>query len=253
MSDDDPCAVMGNVVKHRSMADGTIRLEVDLHTPDDRTYELAMTRIARVGSPLALARMSDEAAANEQAQGVQRQDAEERPDYGQWIATLYRQGTLKAPPVVRALGGDSLYQAWCRQQPCAVCGGYNYDPDTGIQQNEYGHVRRANNAGTAYKPGYSGVPLCHEHHYLQHNHGELAAYVETLGDPEAAKTATPAQAKEWFDREAAQHLERWAHEELRAVFGVDHLKEVSPQELLAWFAEHDLVAFLPQAFRDLEG
>lgn len=244
---DDYTAVMGNVVKHRSMADGTIRVEVDLVTPDDETYELAVTKVARVGAPLALARLSQEAAANHQAQGVQKQaEEEEPPSYGDKIALLYRSGSLRAPAVLLALGADRLYQDWCREQVCVVCGGWDYDPDSAIHSVEYAHVRRANNSGTALKPEYSGVPMCHHHHHVQHNQGEA----ECLNEWHYGEPFTPDEAKQWFDRKVVEHLERWSHERLRQIFEVDHLKHVPPEQIADWFHHHDLGPYLPRGFEE---
>lgn len=78
------------------------------------------------------------------------------------------------------------------------------------------HVRRSANAGTAYKPQFSCVPMTREQHDYQHLHGELACILRYLnpasttggnfiamnGDDEEA-------AKDWFDRQAATYLRRW--------------------------------------------
>ncbi|HKJ86911.1 MAG TPA: hypothetical protein VKA48_00120, partial [Gammaproteobacteria bacterium] len=157
-------------------------------------------------------------------------------------------GSLRAPPVLEALGSDQEYQAWARTQPCVVCGGYDYDPDTGVQQNEFAHVRRANNSGTSLKPEWSGVPMCHQHHHVQHNQGEVAAYLEQPGFPEGDAEVAVDTVKDWFNSEVSEHLERWAHEKMRSLFEVDHLKHVPPEQIADWFHHHDLAPYLPRRF-----
>jgi len=60
-------------------------------------------------------------------------------------------------------GTDKQYQAWCRTQPSA------YSGDT--RNIVFAHHRTAANAGTGFKPPFSGIPLTYEEHNLQHQIG----------------------------------------------------------------------------------
>lgn len=81
-------------------------------------------------------------------------------------------------------GTDKDYQAFCRAQPSALSGQTN--------NIVYAHYRTAQNAGTGYKPPFSGVPLTVDEHYRQHQYGVY--------------TFAPS---EWWEYQCALHLERW--------------------------------------------
>lgn len=63
-------------------------------------------------------------------------------------------------------GTDKDYQAWCRTQPCAVT-----KVTTDII---YAHNRNAKNAGTGYKPPFSGIPMNYFVHLDQHKVAQYA-------------------------------------------------------------------------------
>ena len=63
-------------------------------------------------------------------------------------------------------GTDADYQKFCRTLPCAV---------TGLTSNViFAHHRNAGNAGTGFKPPYSGIPMDYFEHLRQH---EVYQYV----------------------------------------------------------------------------
>lgn len=175
--------------------------------------------------------------------------------YGHLAKELERHGFFRNPNVWAAVGSDRQYQEWCRRQPCVVCGDYDYDPDTGQAHTEFAHVRRAANSGTAYKPEYSGVPMCHAHHALQHGvaGGEAEAFLAhvNLRAPNHPQNEVgPDKAKEWFDQQAIEHLRLWSREKLKGLLGYASWAEVPPAELMAWSAERDLAVYLPSAYKE---
>lgn len=87
-------------------------------------------------------------------------------------------------------GTDAQYQEWVRLWPSCLSGAYS----EGVGKCEFAHVRRASNSGTAYKPEYSGIPLTHEEHALQHQKGE-----SVFCPPE------------WYDQQAAMYLTKWVN------------------------------------------
>lgn len=95
---------------------------------------------------------------------------------------------------------DKAFQEWVRTQPSCISGGFSEWVD-GVGRNEYCHVRRvANGAGVGIKPPFSGVPMTHAEHAMQHQHGEahlLAAY-GIIADDAAAWFA--AKADEYFQQ-----------------------------------------------------
>jgi hypothetical protein len=59
----------------------------------------------------------------------------------------------------------------------------------------------------AFKAPYACVPLTREEHDLQHLKGELQALL-TFGDQHGIH-ATREFAREWFDTQRIEYLERW--------------------------------------------
>lgn len=154
-------------------------------------------------------------------------DKPKKGPHGRYVAALHRSGFFNAPQVLQALGSDDDFLAWVRRQPCAKTGT--------DQEVEAAHVRRvAQGAGTAVKPAYFAIPLVRELHARQHQSGESA-----VADPE------------WFEKQAISHRYQWAHERLRAVFGVDSMSHVAPDRIKGWATERGLARFLPAEFREV--
>ena len=171
---------------------------------------------------------------------------------GGYVASeLHKSGFFINPRVVSALGTDDDYQDWVRQRPCVVCG--DYDWVDGVGRCEYAHVRRADNAGTGIKPAYSGVPLCHKDHALQHQHGESAAhnrYKETMGKVPGDSSAGSDDGKLWFSRMANKCLSEWAHRKFVAALGHTSLTECDPQEIVVWAEARNLLHMVPRKVRN---
>lgn len=96
---------------------------------------------------------------------------------------------------------DRDFQAWVRRQPSCISGDFSEWVD-GQGRNEFCHVRRVSNgSGMGIKPLFSGVPMTHAEHAMQHQYGEaylLAAYGIITDDAAA-----------WFEAQAAAYLNRW--------------------------------------------
>lgn len=145
--------------------------------------------------------------------------------YGAEAKELRQSGFFRVPAVWQQVGSDADYLAWVRDQHCAYCG-----TETGIDP---AHVRRiASGAGTAVKPEYSAIPLCRQHHRLQHDHGESAV-----------------GGKEWCDKQRIQHVEQWAWEALRAMLGAQHWYDVPPPALARWATAQGVYDYLPEVYR----
>jgi hypothetical protein len=147
--------------------------------------------------------------------------------YGKQASALYAAGFFLAPAVLVQIGADQEFRAWLKEQPCCADGPHEGDVVAA-------HVRRiANGAGTALKPDYSAIPLCDRHHHLQHQHGE-----SKIGG------------KEWFDKQRAKYLQKWASRTLAAVFGQESMGYVDPKDLRIWAREFDVEQWLPREYRD---
>jgi len=149
----------------------------------------------------------------------------EKGPFGKEAAKLYRSGFARCPDVWAAVGTDEDYLDWCRQQPCCADGSHS-GPVVAA------HVRRVSNgSGMGFKPAYSAIPLCDQHHREQHQHGESA-----IGG------------KEWVDRQRIDHLQRWAWERLAGGFGVDSMTKVVPADFIAWAQNNNLSAYVPKHY-----
>ena len=204
----------------RTMADGTIRVTLELSPGQDRAAALAWA--ADVGATVAVARLHDHAAVEATRPG---NSADSARKWGQQAKALKLSGFFRSPLVWSEIGTDEEYLEWVRQQPCAV---------TGARPAEAAHVRRvADGAGTAIKPRYSAIPLCREMHQRQHQEGESA-----LGGPEAV------------DRKRIRHVEQWAWDTLKTSLGYDSMAEVPPRTLRAWAERHEVDSYLPDGYRE---
>ena len=194
----------------RTMADGTIRVTLELSPGQDRAAALEWA--ADVGATVAIARLTDQAAVEAT-----------RPNYGEQAKLLKLSGFFRAPAVWRACGTDAEFLGWIRAQPCAI---------TKATPAEAAHVRRvADGAGTAIKPEYSAIPLCREMHQRQHQEGESA-----LGGKEAV------------DRLRIRYVEQWAWDACKAELGYQSMADVPPGELRSWAAERGVYQHLPNGY-----
>lgn len=163
--------------------------------------------------------------------GERRSSKPQRGPYSATANYLYKSGFFNNPKVWPHLGTDKDYQQWCREHEsgCVICG----DPHV-----EYAHVRRVSRgSGIGIKPEYSGLPMCHEHHSLQHSRGEL--YVASTVDPSITSVD---EAKEWFEKTSHELLTKWCHERIIDIFCVDSLTDISPKALQDWCEEHGIQA-----------
>jgi len=106
---------------------------------------------------------------------------------------------------------DKKFREWVSRQPSCLDGKFS-EFTNGEWRNLACHVRRASNAGTAYKPEFSCVPMTNAQHQYQHSHGELAcilafATLEVIGDSHGMDSVETA--KEWFDLQAKKYREMW--------------------------------------------
>lgn len=98
---------------------------------------------------------------------------------------------------------DEAYLAWLRSQPSCISGRFSEYVD-GVGKSVCAHVRRARDAGTAYKPKLSAVPATQEEHLLQSVKGEAACLEHYLGGKWTVEGA-----KSWFDEQVQEHVKQW--------------------------------------------
>lgn len=203
-------AIQGTVAGFQSLADGTLRLKVDVLQTDTRA---ALDHIAENGAVVAIARLGD----------VQQPS---KAKYGKYAEVLRRSDFFRRTAVWQAVGKDSDFLDYLRLRRCAYCGA--------PAPSEAAHVRRiASGAGTGEKPPYSAIPLCHEHHAAQHNQGE-----SVLGG------------KEWFNKQRIKYLQEWCWNSLKEQLAFDSWAEVPPKTLAIWAIERGVQMYLPGAYQD---
>lgn len=195
----------------KEMADGTLRVQIDVEPADRRKF---LDLFPDNGDPIAVAMLDpDSVRAHQQEKAFATADPQvPKGNHGKFAQYLVQSGFFRRPDVWRAAGSDADFLAWTRQQQCNVhsqwCAG----------DVVAAHVRRvANGSGTGTKPEYSAIPLCDHHHREQHDKGEQA-----IGG------------KGMVDRDRIRHLERWSRDAIKAQIGRESFAAVSPDELLAW-------------------
>lgn len=214
----DAAILRGSFVRMQTMADGTPRLIIDL--PQTTLSQLGALELDP-GAPIAIARLTQEAALQQSQNAAQA-------IYGAEAKALRLSSFFRAPDVWRAVGTDAEFLAWLRERPCAskgygCCGG----------DIVAAHVRRVSEgAGVGIKPPYCAISLCDAHHRQAHNQGDSA-----LGD------------RDWWDRQRIEHVQAWAWESLKTQLGYEHWNQVPPPVLIEWAIKHGVQALLPGAYR----
>lgn len=242
-------AIQATVTKFLSLADGTLRLQVDVHHGDTST---ALGLLCEVGTTVAVARLVEEPTDQERYDSVtvtgSGRQVDEEPDdpapaagkdplTGTIMAHFYRTGFFQSPKVLKVMGLDAEFLQWLRTQVCWHCGKVDMG-EGGVEFVQAAHVRRvAQGSGTSIKPSYSAIPLCSTCHAIQHAVGESG-----IAPPE------------WWEEKAARARQEWGHKMLREKFGVDSISaEVGVDLLWLWLQERDLHRYVPaKVRRDLE-
>lgn len=225
-------AIQGVVSKFMSLADGTLRVQIDIHQTDTRA---ALELLCEVGRPLALAALADTPAAEVVEELT---ESEASPHYlenecdnsgGKLMQALYRGGWFHAPKVLEALGVDAGYLQWVRmQEQCQHCSCHHTE-DNEIVAAHYRKV--GTGAGVGTKPPFSAVTLCSKCHTLQHGKGYEAL----------APLAT-------WERWVAETKAGWGHQRMREIFETESMAAIPAKWVVEWALEHELNAFIPKEF-----
>lgn len=229
---DEVLAVSGTRRSYKELADGTLRVQIDVDPPM-RTQFLRL--FPEIGMPVALAPLAKDFERVQQA-------PPKKNDYGAEAQELWQSGFFRTPQVWHAVGTDEEYVEWVQKQKSCVSGRYS-EYVNGVGHCEAAHVRRAAEAGTGYKPLFAVIPLTHDEHALQHQEGE-ARVLEVY-----KINCQPEYAKEWFDKQRILHVQRWAWERLRTILGAAHWNEIHPAKLCKWANKHEVYQYLPSVYK----
>lgn len=179
-------------------------------------------------------------------QQIKEKEPEHKP-YSEEAQKLWQSGFIDQMEVIQLIGSDDDFAHWIQYQKCCICGSGDYVQETGELMCEAAHVRRAGESGTAYKQDYSRVPMCHKHHYHQHQQGELFVFLERYPEEDEPDTyALGAKAKEWFDKKALEYLRKWVWEGLKRELGHEHWYQVPPELVTKWAKAYEVEKFLPR-------
>lgn len=220
MIDDDIRAIAATRRASRELADGTLRVQIDIE-PNDKLAFLNL--FPHQGDSMAVARLEDEVAQRASQRG-----------WGNYARILKVSSFFRTPEVWHAIGTDADFLDWLRAQKCASCGWEPRFEGNAWVGCDAAHRRRAGGSGTAYKEPYSAIPLCTRcHRQLQHQHGESAV-----------------GGKAWFDRQRILHLAEWGWQRVKEAHHVESMRDLDPAELYAWAQRHEVDRFLPAEYRE---
>lgn len=164
--------------------------------------------------------------------------------------TLHKSRVFGLVEFASAVGTDAEYHAWIQRRKSCVSRKYSEYVD-GEGRCIAAHVRRASDAGTAFKPEFHQVPLTDEEHQLQHQHGEMELLLRTGIFCREATPVLP-NAKDWLYEKAFSYRQRWVWETLKKQLGYSSWSQVPPHVLAEWCASKSpsLLAKLPRCYRD---
>lgn len=249
MTDTAITAISGTRRQIRELVDGTI--EVKLHI--DPRFKAEFHRLfPEIDMPVALAPLQPDFESGQAVPEKEKAVREEKP-YGKQASLLYKVGFFLNPKVLAAIGSDSEYLEWVRQQPCAITGEFDYNKDEATGETrercEAAHYRSIEGgAGTGIKPQYSAIPLLRQWHMAQTADG-YAVFVGRLRNRPGMMDAETA-GRIWMEKKSHEYLEKWAsHKLAQDYFTQRSIGYVNPRDLRKWADEHGVYHWLPQGYR----
>ena len=231
LNDDDLPAIMGYSSKCGTMADGSLRIQIDVQPKD---AQKAFRMFGTPGTAIALARLTDEVAVEEDRPGKPKKKG--KGPFGDYAAALVKTGFFRTPKVWEGIGTDKQYLEWLKGKKSAFSGERDIDKDTGEMFCVPAHVRHVEHgSGTGIKPPYSAIPLTNAEHQLSHQKGDSAI-----------------APRDWWDKMRVKYVSQWAYETLKANMGYDSYTDMHPRRLLEWARQRDLENLLPLLYHTLE-
>lgn len=210
----EPTAIAGQLMSYRTLADGGLRITIDLPTTESgHFHELFPEVHCQVAiAPLNLATSSEPAV-----------------DYGNYAKALWLSAFFGMPEVWRATGSDEQFLAWVREQKCIARSGVPCDGPI-----QAAHVwRLKDDFGKGVKGPYAAVPLCAGHHRAQHANGE-----QTIGG------------RAYMEQQKYEALRNWVWSVMRDDIGVASMRDAEPAKVLLWAEKRGIAQHLPAAIRE---
>jgi len=208
-------AIAGNINSYRTLADGALRITVDL--PETETQHFH-SLFPAVHCEVAIAPLRPVQMA-----------ASQTTDYGKFAQELRLSSFLTYQDVWRATGTDAEFLAWVRTQKCvARCG----QPCDGPIQAA--HVwRLKDDFGKGVKGDYAAVPLCAFHHRLHHQESE-----DAIGG------------REYMEKKRFDTVTGWVWAVIKDDLTVASMRDAPPAKVLAWCQKRNIDRYLPESYRE---
>lgn len=209
-------AIAGNLAKYNTLADGTLRVTVDLpHTETQHFHQL----FPAIHCEVALAPIRATELAASQA---------EPADYGMLARELKLSGFALAHDVWRAAGSDETFLSWVRTQKCVARSGQPCDGPI-----QAAHVWRLKDGfGKGIKGEYAAVPLCRHHHQLHHQESE-----DAIGG------------REYLEKKRVEIVGGWVWAVIKDDLHVASMRDAEPIKVLVWCQKRGVERYLPESYR----
>jgi hypothetical protein len=213
----DVAAIAGSLAAYKTLADGTLRITVDLPETETRHFH---ELFPAVHCEVAVAPMRPtQLAASQTTKG----------QYGEQAKALRLSAFFTYVDVWKATGSDAAFLEFVRKQKCAARSGI---PCSGPIQAA--HVwRQKDGFGKGIKGDYAAIPLCDGHHRAQHNSGE-----DAIGGRAYMEQARHETVVDWI----------WAT--IKADIGVESMADAEPAMVRAWAQDHGVERYLPPVYRE---
>jgi len=222
----------------RSLVDGSLLIPIVIDPPyAKQAYEFFGGAAGRFGIAVPLTQQAAQKHMQQQTIANYQSDVkrlQNKSQYGHFASLLDNSKFWCQLLVLKAVGPEKAYMAWCRRQLCMVSqfhmGGW--DMDKGEMCYEYDHVNTAKNSGIAIKnTEYHGLPLCKTCH--QHFKGQLGYFSNHNG------TITKVH----------QHQHKWARETVKKKLGFDSWKDISPIVFYQWAEKNKIDNIVPYHYK----
>ncbi len=247
--EDTPLAIMGSTSSLKTMADGSLRIAIDVSPKDSKP---AFALFGSPGTAVALAVIKNEVAVEfdrpkefkHQSLGVDPKNisSDLKTEFGEYARALKLSDFFRTPAVWQAVGTNHEYMEWLKRQKSALSGEFSeYHIGTGAEFCIPAHVRRVEfGSGTAIKPPYSAIPLTDAEHKKAHQEGDSAIGTE-----------------EWWAKMRIKYVSDWCWATLKETLQSSSWADLPPRVLVDWCSDKGLLNYLPNAYRgwitDAEG
>lgn len=212
----DVHAIAGNLVGYRTLADGALRITVDLPETETQHFH-ALFPV--VHCEVAVAPMRP----------VQMAAASQTLDFGQQAKILRASNFCTRPEVWRAAGSDEQFLAWVRTQKCVARSGQPCDGPI-----QAAHVwRLKDDFGKGVKGPYAAVPLCAFHHRLHHQETE-----DAIGG------------RQYMEDKRWEVVIAWVWATIKDDLLVASMRDAEPAKVLAWCQKRGVAQYLPAEYRE---